>query len=311
MRLRRAVVLSSVLMIGLTLPAAATQPEKVIVLPGASSAEGIAAGHGSEFFAGDLLRGDIFRGDARRGKAELFIDAPDGRIAVGMTAELRHDLLFVAGGATGQAYVYDTRRRTTAATYQFVPANQGFINDVTLTRDGAWFTDSMNPQLYFVPLSHFGKLGPSKTLALSGPAADTSGSFNLNGINTTPDGRALIVAHSSNGQLYRVDARTGTSQLVAGVSVPGADGVARDGRTVWVVQGVNRVGGNPVTGQVDRVRLTADGTAGTHDKVITSTKFQTPATAAKLGNKLAVVNAKFDTGFPPTADRYEVVVTNS
>ncbi len=78
-----------------------------------------------------------------------------------------------------------------------------------------------------------------------------------------------------------------------------------------MVQGVNHVGGNPVTGQVSRIRLTADGSAGVLDKVITSTNFQTPATAAKLGNKLAVVNAKFDTGFPPTADTYEVVVTNS
>ncbi|SMC53033.1 SMP-30/gluconolactonase/LRE family protein [Kibdelosporangium aridum] len=311
MRLRRALLLSSMLVIGLAAPAAATQPEKVIVLPGASSAEGIAAGYGTEFFAGDLFRGDIFRGDARRGKAELFIDAPTGRLAVGMITDLRHDLLFVAGGTTGQAYVYDTRRGTTVAEYQFVPANQGFINDVTLTREGAWFTDSMNPRLYFVPVSRFGKPGPAKTLALSGPAADTSGAFNLNGINTTPDGRALIVAHSSRGELIRVDARTGTSQTVAGVSVTGADGVARDGRTVWVVQGVNHVGGNPVTGQVSRIRLTADGSAGVLDKVITSTNFQTPATAAKLGNKLAVVNAKFDTGFPPTADTYEVVVTNS
>ena len=55
-----------------------------IVLPGATSAEGIAAGHGTTFYAGDLFSGDIFRGDIAHGTAELFIDVPDGRQAVGM-----------------------------------------------------------------------------------------------------------------------------------------------------------------------------------------------------------------------------------
>ena len=66
-------------------------------------------------------RGDIFRGDVQRGTAELFIDAPAGRMAAGMAVDLAHDLLFVAGGFTGQGYVYDTRTGATVATYQFGP----------------------------------------------------------------------------------------------------------------------------------------------------------------------------------------------
>jgi hypothetical protein len=46
------------------------------------------------------------------------------------------------------------------------------------------------------------------------------------------------------------------------------------------------------------------------DKVITSDLFQVPTTAALFGRRLAVVNAKFDTGIPPTADQYEVIVVN-
>ena len=38
--------------------------------------------------------------------------------------------------------------------------------------------------------------------------------------------------------------------------------------------------------------------------------WQTPTALARFGRRLAVVNAKFDTGFPPTADQYEVVVVN-
>jgi hypothetical protein len=33
-------------------------------------------------------------------------------------------------------------------------------------------------------------------------------------------------------------------------------------------------------------------------------------TAARFGRRLAVVNAKFDTGIPPTADHYEVIVVD-
>ncbi|HWJ52398.1 MAG TPA: hypothetical protein VNT24_03350, partial [Propionibacteriaceae bacterium] len=72
------------LVAALAAPAAAAPAAEVIVLPGASSAEGIAAGRGATFYAGDLVRGDIFRGNLQRGTAELFIDAPAGRMAAGM-----------------------------------------------------------------------------------------------------------------------------------------------------------------------------------------------------------------------------------
>ena len=67
------------LVAAMAVPAAASRPAEVIVLPGATSAEGIAAGRGATFYAGDLFAGDIFRGNIRRGTAELFIDAPVGR----------------------------------------------------------------------------------------------------------------------------------------------------------------------------------------------------------------------------------------
>ena len=282
-------------------PAVASKPDQAIVLPGASSAEGIAAGHGTTFYAGDLLGGDIFRGDVRRGAAELFIDSPAGRMALGMAFDRRHGLLFVAGGFMGQAHVYDVATRTTVASYQLGVAGSSIINDVAITQRGAWFTDSVQARLYFVPVSPTGTLGPFSTLALSGPAADISGDFNLNGIQATPDGKTLIVAHSTNGQLYTVDPATGVSAAIAGVSVPNVDGIVLRGRRLWAVQN---------TDQVSRIRLSGDLSSGVVDKVITSDLFQTPSTAALFGSRLAVVNAKFDTGFPPTASQYEVVLVD-
>ena len=288
----------------LAMPAAAA-PAEVIALPGATSAEGIANGGGTTFYAGDLFAGDIFRGDIQRGTAQLFIDAPAGRMAVGMAADLEHDLLFVAGGFTGQGYVYDTRTGATVAIYQFgtpgtaVVPSTAMVNDVTLTKDGAWFTDSFQPRLYFVPISEAGVLGSFRTLQVTGPAAEISGQFNLNGIQATPNGKTLIVAHSANGELYTVDPVTGSSVTIAGVSVPSVDGIVLQGRRLWAVQNIN---------QVTRVQLSPNLTSGVIEEVITSDLFQVPSTAARFGSRLAVVNAKFDTGFPPTAKTWEVVV---
>ncbi len=292
-------LLALALTLALAVPAAASRPAEVIVLPGATSAEGITAGRGATFFAGDLFGGDIFRGNFRRGRAELFIDVPAGRMAVGMALDPARRLLFVAGGFTGQAYVYDTRTKATVATYQFGNPQTSVINDVAVTTRGAWFTDSKQATLYFVPISRAGVSTQFRTLALSGPAADTSGEFNLNGIQATARGKTLIVAHSANGQLYRVDPSTGASARIAGVSVPTVDGIVLRGRRLWAVQNSNRV---------TRVRLGPRLRVGVVERVIRSDRFQVPSTATRYGRWLAVVNAKFDTGIPPTADRYEIVI---
>ena len=139
------------------------------------------------------------------------------------------------------------------------------------------------------------------TLQLTGPAAELSGQFNLNGIQATPNGKTLIVALSTNGQLYTVDPVSGASATIDDVSVPSVDGIVLLGKRLWAVQNTNRV---------TRVRLSAHLTSGVVEEVITSALFQVPATAARFGSRLAVVNAKFDTGFPPMAEEWEVVVVD-
>src|SRR6266545_1107811 len=280
---------------------------QVIVLPGASSAEGIAAGPGTTFYAGDLRQGDIFRGDLQRGTAELFINAPDGRMAMGMAADIAHDLLFVAGGRTGQGYIYDTRSGATVATYQFAaPSTPAappttVINDVALTNDGAWFTESRQALLYFVPVSQAGIPETTfRTLAVSGPAATIGGGVNLNGIQATPNGETLVVSHSVNAQLHTVDPTTGASATIAGVSLPHVDGIVLEAGRLWAVQNHSN--------QVSQIRLDPDLTAGAVEAVITSDLFQVPTTAARVGSRLAVVNSHMNFGFPPTADQYEVIV---
>jgi sugar lactone lactonase YvrE len=282
-------------------PPATAAPLKVqasIVLDGATSAEGIAAGKGNTFYAGDLALGDIYRGDIRGDDADLFIDVsdfdPQPRAAVGMKADVRHDLLFVAGGATGKAYVYNT---ATAEPVEDFTLGSGFINDVALTKDGAWFTNSAAAALYFIPVSRTGELGAVKTVPLTGPAAELTEGFDLNGIAAAKSGTVLIVAHSFNGELYTVNPQTGASALIEGVSVPNVDGILVRGGQLWAVQNFSN--------QISRFTLSGDLSSGTLRDVITTKKFQIPTTAALFGNTLAVVNAKFD---EPTAKQYEVVL---
>jgi sugar lactone lactonase YvrE len=282
---------------------ATAPPDRVIVMPGATSAESIGAGAGSTFYASDLFSGDIYRGDIARGTAERFIDAPNGRVAAGVRPDLRHNLLFVAGGFTGQAYVYNLRTGATIATYQLASAGTSLINDLVVTSGGAWFTDSTQAKLFFIPVDRHGVPQALRTLGLTGPAADINAGINLNGIVATPGARTLIVSHTSNARLYTVNPATGASKLIDGVEVPNVDGIAFDGKRLWAVQNFDN--------QISRFQLSHDLSQGTLTKVITSPTFGVPTGAALFGNRLAAVNSHFDTGTPPTSPTYEVVVVKS
>ncbi len=117
-----------------------------------------------------------------------------------------------------------------------------------------------------------------------------------------PNGRTLIVAHSGDGALYTVDPVTGASAAIAGANVPDVDGILFEAGRLWAVQNFSN--------QVTELRLSPDLSSATVERIITSPLFQIPTTVARHGSRLALVNAKFDTGFPPTASSWEVVIVD-
>jgi hypothetical protein len=284
-----------------------------VPLPVDFAPEGIAVGTGSTFYVGSLTTGDIYRGDLRTGEGSVFIEAPPGRAAVGLKVDRAHHLLFVAGGATGAAYVYDMRSGAPVTTYQFAPSGTALLNDVIVTRTGAYFTDSFNPVLYKIPIETRGTLGPSATLTLSGPAATiVAGAPNLNGIEATPDGSALIVNHTALGELFTVDPATGASAAIAvdGLVPSTLDGLLLVGRSLWAVQNFANT--------LVRVSLSPDLSRGSITSVITNSLFRVPTTVARHGNRLALVNGRFDLGLPapfgpgaPPGTEFDVVVVRA
>ena len=152
------------------------------------------------------------------------------RAAIGVAIDNR-GRLFVAGGPTGDGYVYDAKTGANVADYNFTD-DATFVNDVVVTRTAAWFTDSVNPVLYKVLIAPDGTLGSAITVPYDGDI-DYQPGFNVNGIDATPNGKTLIIVQSNTGKLFTVD-RDGVTNEIEGATV-GGDGLLLDGKTLYAV----------------------------------------------------------------------------
>lgn len=300
-----AAVLGALLIVSGT-PAVLAAPQKphghfedVIGLPDGFQPEGITIGPRATAYVGSLADGDIYVFNVRTGEEIRTLDGP-GTPSVGLKIDKR-GRLFIAGGPTGEARVVDAATGDVLESYSLT-TEPTFVNDVVVTRDAAWFTDSQNAQLYKLPLGPGGALpGPDdvEVLPLSGEWEQQDG-FNANGIAATPNRKALLVIQSSTGLLFRVDPETGDAEVVdlGGVPLTNGDGLLVVGRTLYVVQNF--------LNKVAVIRLNAAGTSGELVDELEDADFQVPTTIARFGKGLYLPNARFDT--PPTPDTdYSVV----
>ncbi len=225
-----------------------------------------------------------------------------------MAAGLKEDdgRLFVAGGPTGQAYVYDARSGADLATYRLT-TEATFINDVVVTPQAAWFTDSVNQVLYKVPLAADGGLmgqGAVRTVPLTGDLQYEEG-FNVNGIDATPNGEKLVLVQSNTGRLFTVDPQSGlTTQIVLDHErVRFGDGILLDGRTLYVVQNMQN--------RVAVVKLERDLESGDVVERVRDGDFDIPTTVAQRGDRLYLVNARFTTPPTPQTEYWITVIHKS
>jgi sugar lactone lactonase YvrE len=266
-------------------------PER-IDLPDGFQPEGIES-RGSWLYAGSLANGAIWRANARTGEGDYLVDGVAGNVAVGLHID-RRGRLWVAGGPTGQIRVYDARTGQLLQTYQF--QGTGFLNDLDISRNAVYATDSVNQQLAVIPLGKHGKLpAPSaaKTMPLTGDLVYQTG-FNANGIAAR--GGWLVLVQSNTGLLFRVNPRTGVTRQVdtGGYLVSNGDGLEFNGRTLYVVRNFdNLVAVLRVGKSLRHAKLIGEITAPAGALAI-------PTTATVSLRALWVVNARFDT--PPAPD---------
>ncbi len=276
----------------------------ILPLPVGFQPEGIAIGRGHEFFVGGFISGAVYKGDLRTGEGDILVPGGVGRMSIGLKVDSRSNLLFVAGGFTGSASVYDAGTGSLIREYGFATPGQTLVNDAVVTRDAVFFTDSFRPFLYAVPLGPGGEPGEQadvQEIPLGGDFASVSEcppdpSFppvNANGIDATPDRKALVLINLCTGTLYRVDPTSGYAEEIdlGEGSLPFGDGILLDGHDLYVVQNV--------LNQIAVVRLSPDLLSGQITRFITSPNFRVPATVAEFGSSLYAVNARFDVAPPP------------
>ena len=302
-KIKQSVVLAFAALLLILLPVSAnafTFPD-IIQLPPGFRSEGIAIGRGSSFFAGSLADGAVYRGDLRTGNGEILVPGQAGMLSVGMAYDGRSDALFVAGGPTGMARVFNASTGELLESY-LLAAPGNFINDVIVTVDAAFFTNSSDAVLYRLPLGPQGSLPPSggfQNLPLSGDWSQVSG-FNANGIEALADGKWLVVVNSTVGKLYRVDPWTGVATEIdlSGESVSAGDGLLLRGSLLYVLR-------NSLN-ELVTIDLAEDLTSGVVVDRTVNPNFNFATTLAAFGDALYAVNAKFSTPPTPTTP-YEVV----
>lgn len=262
-----------------------------IALPNGFAPEGIAI-RGLSFYVGSIPTGAIYRGNLVTGTGRVFVPPVEGRQAIGL--DVRRGLLFAAGGPTGRAFVYDAR--TGADVAQLVLTEETtFVNDVVVTHDAAYFTDSLRQVLYRLPVGRHGSLGEPQEIPLTGDIEYIAG-FNVNGIDATRDGSTLILVQSNTGKLFTADPETGvTSEIdLGGKALTAGDGILLDGSKLYVVRNQLNL--------IAVVRLAPDLSSGEVLREVTHPDFAVPTTVDEFLNRLYVVNARFGTDPSPEVE---------
>ena len=265
------------------------------VLPGSSVfPEGIAYDERSQLvFVSSTTDGTIFRGrSSDETLAPFLTGGSDGRTtAIGLEVD-NAGHLFVAGGATGQVFVYDERTGALLARLSG-GSSPTFINDIAIDGNGVGYvTDSQSPVIYRVVPNGAGGYTLERWLELVGTPVVYLPGFNLNGIVVSENNRYLFTVQSNTGKIFRIDIET--KQIVQ-VDVGGAvfvngDGLWLRGNSLYVLQNQQEL--------VSEVRLQQNRATGKLVSQTTDPSFMYPTSLVGARGRLLVVNSQFDRRAP-------------
>jgi sugar lactone lactonase YvrE len=267
------------------LPANVTFPEGIAYDPAANA-----------FYTASAVTGTLVRVNAKT-KASEVVAAAGVLVPGGLTTTFPAVLgmkvdsqsrLWIAGGRSGKIFIVDTRSGKVQAQLDVPEPTKSLINDVTLIGTTAYFTDTRVPTLWRVEAKgdKIGALEP--WLNFTDTPLQYFDGANLNGITATPNGQTLIVVQMGKGLLYKIDVKTKVVTPIdtSGADLTGADGLVLDGSTLYVVR--------QTAVEIATVKLSQDLSKGTVVARFKDPALAWPATAAKVGDRLLVVNSQFN-----------------
>lgn len=289
---------------------------EAIPIPTGFEAEGIELGKGHEFFVGGFsysgvffpaemlsaFAGAIYKGNLRTGEGAILVE-PTGKPVSGLSYDPRTDYLYAATGSVGfdelgnviaidqGVIVYDASSGDPIMEIGF---GDGIVlNDLLVTRRAVYVTDSINADLWKLPLEKGGRL-PSNPVAdvISMDGFLMVAGFNANGLVGKFDGRQLVIVNITTGVLYRVDTATGHASPLeiegAEETFENGDGLYLDGRTLYIMENF--------TNRIAVVQLSGDLSGGEFIRYIgegPDTPLNVATTIIGFGNSIYAINTNF------------------
>lgn len=275
---------------------------ETVTLPAGIRPEGITSGPGTTFYVGSLADGRIVTGDLLTGTVDVLLPGAPGRQVRGLFWDARSGLVWAVGNVGQEAHVWAVDGQTGEVVLDVVVEGGLFLNDLVVTDEVVWVTDSRVDRLVGIPVGADGQPtgGDLIVLELTGewPAYDGT-NLNANGIRELPDG-SLVLNNSRYGGLWQVDPVTGETveiPVLGGPGIIGGDGLEIDGTTLYNVRGS---GPNQVS--VLELEATEDGWTARWRGARTDETLDVPSTATLSGGWLWVVNARFGVPSAGTAE---------
>ena len=261
--------------------------------------EGIAYSHKSKsFYVSSLHYGKIGKVDWK-GNYTTFIEDKEIISAIGILADEKRNLLYVAISDPGVSVktaaamkiaklgVFDLttgKKKFITNLDSFGSIKNLFANDITVDKSGTiYVTNSATPVIHKVSQDGLGSVFASSDLW-------NKEGFNLNGIVCNQEKNYLIVAQSNTGELYKVDIKTKKITKVITEPILGADGMVLHKNELIVISNSSK----------KIIKLTSTdnwATAKNEGEVISEMTF--PTTGTRVNGKYYILNAKLNEIFTP------------
>jgi len=265
--------------------------------------EGIEMGNDTEFFVGanswtgNLTHaGAIYRGDLVTGEGQIVVP-PTGKPVSGLSYDARTDYLYAAtgyapGGFAGPFLEQGVKvyAATSGRLLGEVIFGDGIVaNDVLVTANAVYCTDSLSTTLYKIALQDNGRVFSTVPEKIEMTGFEMVDGFNANGLVSDFDGRQLVIINITSGVLYLVDTESGAASPVsvqgAEQLFPDGDGLYMDGRTLYIMQNFSQ--------KIAVVELSEDLTQGTFVKNLVSDDFSIPTTITGYGDCVYAINTRY------------------